>query len=269
MAAVTATQPPPRASGPRVVTDAVVMTRRNLTRYLRDPTLLAFFTTQPVLLVVLFTYVFGGVVERTTGQHYIDYFMPGVFVLALGFGSANTAVGIAEDLGHGVVDRFRSLPIARSAVLAGRTASDTLRNVVVVLIMVAVGYVVGFRFRTGFPLALAALGMTLAVGLALCWIAAFIGLVVKGTEAAQLAVLSIMIPLSFASSTFVPIETMPGWLQAFATVNPVTSAVDAIRALALGGPTAGPVTHAVLWIAGLLAVFVPLAVSRYRRVAAR
>ncbi|HEY6748090.1 MAG TPA: ABC transporter permease [Mycobacteriales bacterium] len=269
MAASTATGSPVHRTGPRLVTDSAVMTRRNLTRYLRDPTLLAFFTTQPVLLVVLFTYVFGGVVERTTGQHYIDYFMPGVFVLAIGFGSANTAVGIAEDLGHGVVDRFRSLPIARSAVLAGRTASDTLRNVVVVLLMVAVGYLVGFRFRTGVPLALAALGMTLAVGLALCWIAAFVGLVVKGAEAAQLAVLSIMIPLSFASSTFVPIETMPGWLQAFAKVNPVTSAVDAIRALALGGPTAGPVTRALAWIVGLLAVFIPLAVSRYRRVATR
>jgi ABC-2 type transport system permease protein/oleandomycin transport system permease protein len=253
---------------PHLLSDTAVLTRRNLTLYRRDPTLLAFFTVQPTLLVVLITYVFGGAIEKSVGGHYIDYFMPGVFVLAIGFGSANTAVGIAEDLGHGVIDRFRSLPIARAAVLAGRTASDTVRNALVVVLMVAVGSLVGFRFRAGFPAALGAIAMTLAIGVALCWISAYVGLVVSGAEAAQLAVLAIIIPLSFASSIFVPVASMPGWLQVIANLNPITHAVDAIRALALGGPTAGPVTRALLWIAGILLVAVPLASTRYRRVSA-
>jgi ABC transporter DrrB family efflux protein len=251
------TRATPRRSKSHLIADTVVLTRRNLTLYRRDPALLAFFTVQPILLVVLITYVFGGAVEAIIGVQYIDYFMPGVFVLAIGFGSANTAVGIAEDLGRGVIDRFRSLPIARGAVLAGRTASDTIRNAVVILIMVAVGFLVGFRFRTSFPLALASLGMTLAIGI-----------LVGGAEAAQLAVLAIIIPLSFASSVFVPVASMPGWLQVIAKINPITQAVDAIRALALGGPTAGPVTRALVWIAAILAVSVPLAAYRYRRVAA-
>jgi ABC transporter DrrB family efflux protein len=256
---------PPRT---HLLADSAVLTRRNLTLYRRDPTLLAFFTVQPILLVVLITYVFGGAVGTATGVHYIDYFMPGVFVLAIGFGSANTAVGIAEDLGHGVIDRFRSLPIARAAVLVGRTASDTIRNALVLVIMVAVGYAAGFRFRTGLPLALAAVAMTLATGIALCWISAYVGLVVGGAEAAQLAVLAIIIPLSFASSVFVPVASMPGWLQVIANINPITHAVDAIRALALGGPTAGPVTRASIWIAAILLISVPLAAARYRRVSA-
>lgn len=260
----------PRSRRPRtnLISDTAVLTRRNLTLYRRDPTLLAFFTVQPILLVVLITYVFGGAIEQSIGVHYIDYFMPGVFVLAIGFGSANTAVGIAEDLGHGVIDRFRSLPIARSAVLAGRTASDTIRNALVIVLMIAVGFLVGFRFRAGPLAAVAAIGMTLAIGIALCWISAYVGLVVSGAEAAQLAVLAIIIPLSFASSVFVPVASMPGWLQVIANLNPITHAVDAIRALALGGPTAGPVTRALLWIAAILAVTVPLASARYRRVAA-
>lgn len=257
-----------RRPNAHLVSDTAVLTRRSLTLYRRDPTLLAFFTVQPILLVVLITYVFGGAVESSIGVHYIDYFMPGVFVLAIGFGSANTAVGIAEDLGHGVIDRFRSLPIARAAVLAGRTASDTIRNALVVTLMVAVGFAAGFRFRAGPLAALGAIAMTLAFGVALCWISAYVGLVVRGAEAAQLAVLAIIIPLSFASSVFVPVASMPDWLQVIANINPITQAVDAIRALALGGPTAGPVIRALIWIATILAVTVPFASARYRRVGA-
>jgi ABC transporter DrrB family efflux protein len=251
-----------------LLADTTVLTWRNLIRYRRDPTLLAFFTVQPTLLVVLITYVFGGAIQQSIGVHYIDYFMPGVFVLAIGFGSANTAVGIAEDVSNGVIDRFRSMPIARAAVLAGRTASDTVRNLLVIALMIAVGYLVGFRFRGGVAAAVAAVAMTLAIGIALCWISAYVGLVVGGAEAAQLAVLAIIIPLSFASSVFVPVASMPGWLQVIAKLNPITQAVDAIRALALGGPTSGPVIRALLWIAAILAVTVPLAAARYRRVAA-
>jgi ABC transporter DrrB family efflux protein len=225
-----------------LISDTVVLTRRNLTLYRRDPTLLAFFIVQPILLVVLITYVFGGAIEQSIGVHYIDYFMPGVFVLAIGF--------------------------ARAAVLAGRTASDTIRNALVIVLMIAVGFLAGFRFRAGVLAAVAAIGMTLAIGIALCWISAYVGLVVGGAEAAQLAVLAIIIPLSFASSVFVPVASMPGWLQVIANLNPITQAVDAIRALALGGPTAGPVIRALLWIGAILAVTVPLASARYRRVAA-
>jgi len=249
------------------ISDTVTMTTRYLYHYLRKPSLLGLAVAQPVLFVLLWTYVFSGAIQTPGGIDYVDYLMPGLFILAIAFGSANTGVGLADDLARGLLDRFRALPMARPALLVGRTLADTLRNAFVVLLMVAVGHAVGFRFHAGPGPALAALGIPLMVGYLLSWISALIGLTVRDPETAGTASLLPVIPLAFTSSTFVPVATMPGWLQAWATINPITHAVDATRALTLGGPTSGPLLKAVAWILGILAVVVPLAIHRYRRVA--
>jgi ABC-2 type transport system permease protein/oleandomycin transport system permease protein len=252
-------------SGPAwALTNIATITGRNLHRLLRVPTLLAFATIQPVMFVLLFTYAFGGAIHPPGVAHYIDYLLPGIFVLAIAFGASQTGVAIADDLTTGMIDRFRALPMARSAVLAGRTAADAVRNLFVLALMTAVGTAIGFRFHAGWAAALAAIGLAVAVGVAFSWINALLGLLVRDAESAGLAGLLAAIPLIFTSSTFVPVATMPGWLQAFANVNPITATVDALRALCLGGPTAVPVGHALAWIAGLLAVTVPAAVTRYR-----
>ncbi len=246
------------------VSDSLAIAGRNLRMYTRVPQLLVFSTIQPVMFVLLFTYVFGGAIS-TPGVPYIQFLLPGVFVQTVVFGSTQTGVGLADDLSRGIIDRFRSLPMARSAVLAGRTLSDTVRNLFVVGLMAAVGALIGFRFQAGLGPALAALGLAVLLGFAFSWISAFIGLVVRQTEAVQVAGFVWLFPLVFASSAFVPVQTMPGWLQAFAKASPITLAVDAVRALALGGPALPPVLRSLAWILGILAVFVPLAVQRYRR----
>ena len=248
------------------VADAVAVTRRNLLRYVRVPTLLLFSTIQPVMFVLLFVYVFGGEI-RIPGIAYVDYLMPGIFVQTVVFGSTQTGVGLAEDLSRGMIDRFRSLPMARSAVLAGRTLSDTVRNLFVVLLMTVVGTLVGFRFHAGLLATLAAIVLAVLFGLAFSWIAAFIGLSVRDVESAQAAGFVWVFPLVFASSSFVRVESMPGWLQGFARANPITNTVNALRALCLGGPTTRPLLYSLAWILGILLVFVPLAVRRYRRAA--
>ena len=252
-----------------VVTDALVMTKRNLLKYVRLPNLLVFSTIQPVMFVLLFSQVFGGAIEAALppGTHYIDFLMAGIFVQAVIFGSMQTGVGLADDLTRGLVDRFRSLPMARSAVLAGRTMSDTVRNVFVVLLMTAVGYAIGFRFHGGFFGAIAGLGLAVLFGLAFTWVSAFIGMAVRDPETAQAAGFIWIFPLIFASSAFVPIQTMPSWLQTFARNNPITHTVNAIRALTQGGPVWHDLWLALVWIIGILVVFIPLSVRRYRNIA--
>ncbi len=248
--------------------DALAMTRRNLLRYVRIPNLLVFSTVQPVMFVLLFNYVFGGAVSAglPPGVKYIDFLMPGIFVQTVVFGSTNTGVGLADDLSRGMIDRFRSLPMARSAVLAGRTLSDLVRNVFVVLLMTFVGVIIGFRIHTGLIPALAALGLVVLFGFSFSWISATIGLSVGEVESAQTAGFVWIFPLTFASSVFVPIRGMPGWLQAFAKANPVSNTANALRALTLGGPTTRPLFYSVAWLVGILLVFVPLATRRYRRI---
>jgi ABC-2 type transport system permease protein/oleandomycin transport system permease protein len=251
-----------------VVSDLLVMTKRNLLRYLRLPNLLVFSTIQPVMFVLLFSYVFGGAIKGALppGAKYIDFLMAGIFVQAVIFGSMQTGVGLADDLSRGLVDRFRSLPMARSAVLAGRTTSDTIRNVFVVLLMTAVGYAIGFRFHSDFVPVIAGLGVAVLFGLAFSWISALIGMSVRDPEAAQAAGFIWVFPLIFASSAFVPVQTMPDWLQAFARNNPITHTVNAIRALTQGGPVWHDLWISLAWIVGILVVFVPLSVNRYRQV---
>ena len=249
------------------ITDTAVVTGRNLRHFIRQPDLLVFSTIQPVLFVLLFVYVFGGAIGRSLphGITYVDFLLPGIFVQSVTFGASQTAVGLKEDLTRGVVDRFRSMPMARSAVLAGRTVADLVRNILIIFLMIAVGYLVGFRFVGGAAGALGCIAVVAAFGLALSWIFAFVALTVRGAETAQTAGFVVIFPLVFASSVFVPVSTFPHWLQAFAKINPVTVTADAARSLALFG-TPASLGAAAAWIGGLLAVFIPLSVWRYRRI---
>ncbi len=251
-------------SGPRAaVGDALLIAGRNITVLRRLPQLLILATVQPVLFVLMFRYVFGGAIEVPNGS-YVNYLMPGIFAQTVAFGAITTGVGLAEDLGRGLIDRFRTLPKARSAVLAGRTMADLLRNVFVVVLMVVVGVAVGFRVETSWFNLLPALLLLLLFGFALSWVFALIGLSVANAESAQTASFSILFPLVFASSAFVPVESMPGWLQAFAEHQPVTAVIDAVRALVLGGPTLSLVLTSIAWSLAILVVAAPLAVRKYR-----
>jgi ABC-2 type transport system permease protein/oleandomycin transport system permease protein len=248
------------------LSDIWVMTYRNLLRYIRLPQLLAFSTIQPIMFVLLFSFVFGGAID-IPNLSYVDYLMPGILIQTVLFGSIQTGVGLADDLSKGMVDRFRSLPMARSAVLMGRTLSDMARNMFVVTLLVIVGYIIGLRFDTGFLPVVAGLSLVVLLGLAFSWISATIGLYVQDAEASQVASQIWIFPLIFASSAFVPPETMPAALKAFASVNPVTLTADAVRALtqSQGGPLWPALGGALAWIAVLLVVFMMLAVRRYRR----
>jgi ABC transporter DrrB family efflux protein len=249
------------------VSDALAMTRRNLIRYVRIPTLLVFSTVQPIMFVLLFAYVFGGAIKGLPpGEHYIDFLMPGIFVQTVVFGSTQTGVGLAEDLSKGMIERFRSLPMARSAVLAGRTLGDSVRNSCVILLMTLVGVLIGFRLHVGILATLLALVLAVGFGFAFSWISATIGLAVHDVESAQTAGFVWVFPLTFASSVFVPLKTMPGWLQAFAKINPITNTAEALRGLTFGGRTAAPVLYSLAWIIGILAVFIPFATRNYRKV---
>ena len=243
--------------------DSVVIARRNLIGIARTPQLLVFATIQPILFVLLFRYVFGGAIA-VPGVSYVDYLIPGIIVQTVVFGATSTAVGLSEDMSKGIIDRFRSLPMSRSAVLGGRTIADLVRNVFVVLLMIAVGAAVGFRFHNGFLPAVAAVFVALLLGYCLSWVFAFIGLTVADPESAQLAGFLPIFPLVFASSVFTSIQSMPGWLQAFAKVQPITRAADTVRALTQGGPVAANLIWTLLWSITILAVFAPLAVRRYR-----
>ncbi|MCW3036878.1 MAG: transporter permease [Actinobacteria bacterium] len=250
------------------ISDILAVTNRNLIRYVRVPTLLVFSTIQPVMFVLLFRYVFGSAIRQAPGFTfpYVDYLMPGIFVQTVIFGSTQTGVGLAEDLTKGMIDRFRSLPMARSAVLAGRTLSDTVRNAFVVLLMSVVGYLVGFRIHAGLLEALAGVAVALAFGLCFSWISALIGLAVRDVESTQAASFVWIFPLVFASTAFVPLASLPGWLQAWAKINPVSVTVDALRALLEGWPsTTYHLDRALAWVVVILVVFVPLSVRKYRR----
>jgi len=250
----------------QAIGDALLLTQRNLRRIPRSPELLLGFTVQPIMFVLLFVYVFGGAIQ-TPGFTYVDFLIPGILIQMLCFGATLTGVGLADDLQKGLIDRFRSLPMARSAVLAGRTLADTVTNFFQIVVLVVVGIVVGFSFHTSVPEVLAGVVLALLLGLAISWISAIIGLSVMNVEAAQQIGFIWVFPLTFISSAFVPIDTMPPVLEAFASVNPITITVDAVRALWLGAPAGDNVWLSLVWSLGLIAIFAPFAVSRYRRVA--
>jgi ABC-2 type transport system permease protein/oleandomycin transport system permease protein len=247
------------------IADTFTVVRRNLIVYTRIPEVLFFSTVQPIMFVLLFRYVFGGAIRAPGGGPYVDYLMAGIFVQSVAFGSISTAVGLAEDLQKGLLERFRALPMARSAVLTGRTTADLCRNIFVVGVITGVGYLVGFRIGAGVPAFLAGVLMILLFAYAMSWGFAVIGLSAPNSETAQVMAFPILFPLVFASPAFVGVNTLPGWLRAFATHQPIGVVITATRALMEGGPTATPVLQALLWCAGLLIVFAPLAVRQYRR----
>jgi ABC-2 type transport system permease protein/oleandomycin transport system permease protein len=218
------------------------------------------------MFVLMFRYVFGGAIPVNVPGGYVNFLMPGIIGQTAAFATFGTAIALAIEVQKGVIDRLRSMPMARSAVLAGRLVADTSRMLLTILIIVGVGYAVGFRFENGFGPAVAMIALATVFGLSICCIAAFTGLAIKNEESVQAFGMIWLFPLTFLSSAFVPIQTMPGWLQAFANNQPVTYVIDTMRALALGGPIADSLWKALAWIAGIFVVFAPLAVRAYKRV---
>ena len=256
------------------ILDALVLARRSVLETLRIPELIMFVAIQPVMFVLLFRYVFGGAIQVPGGQ-YVNYLMPGIFVQTVAFGGVTTAIGLAQDMQRGIIDRFRSLPMSSSAVLTGRTIADLARNLFTVIIMLIVGYLVGFRpGGTPFEFLLGIL-VLLGVSFAFSWISAFIGLLVRSVEAAQSGGFIWLFPLTFASSAFVPVATMPSWLRGFAEHNPVSVLADSLRGLFHVNPalttadTRWALIQSAAWIVGILLVFIPLSVIRYRNTMAQ
>jgi ABC transporter DrrB family efflux protein len=245
--------------------DSRVMAGRQLRKILRRPTYVVYLFVQPVIFVLLFRYVFGGAID-TGDIGYVDYLMPGIITMTAIFGALTTGLGLTEDMAAGAVDRFRSLPIARSAVLIGRTAADLATNAVTLVVMLLIGLAVGFRPSEPVYDVVLAFALVLAFAYVFSWISAFIGLTVRNPEAAQSAGFVWVFPLVFASSAFVPTTGMPAAVQTFADINPVTLVVDAARALTIGhGDALGPTLGTIAWLIGLLLIFVPLSVRAFRR----
>ncbi|MGH8903400.1 MAG: ABC transporter permease [Egibacteraceae bacterium] len=256
--------PPSRSGGRRAVTHALVLTRRHLLHVVRTPGLALGSSVQPIMFLLLFNFVFGGAISRDGS--YIDFVVPGIVVQFLVFIAFGTGIGLNADISGGIVDRFRSLPIARSAVLSGRVLSDAIRCAFNVVLLVAVGALLGFRFSTGVVPVTGAFLLAIAFGVAMAWVGAWIGLTARSPEAVQSVGFIWVFPLTFASSVFVPTQTMPGWLQAFVKVNPLTNVADALRALALGGPTTTSLMGSLAWTTAILVTFSALAVRQYRRI---
>lgn len=245
--------------------DIVTLTRRELMVWLRNPAYIFFTVIQPVMFVLLFRYVFGGAIPVQVPGGYVNFLMPGIIAQSAAFASFGTAIGLARQLQRGVIDRFRAMPMARSAVLVGRLVADTLRLAVTVLVILAVGYAVGFRFQNGVGPAILMMVLGIAFGAVICTISAYVGLAIKDEESVGSFGLVWLFPLTFVSSAFVPIASMPGWLQAFAKNQPVTIVISEMRSMALGGPLVLHAWQSVAWLAGIAAVFVYLAVGAYRR----
>ncbi len=252
----------------RLVSDTGVIAWRNLLRLPRAPELLLAFTIQPIMFVLLFRYVFGGAIRTPGYSSYADFLIPGIIVQNIAFGGFTTAIGLNEDMNKGLIDRFRSLPMSRAAVLAGRTIADIVTNTLSMTILVVTGLIIGFSFHTDVLHVVAGIGLLLFFGFAFSWFFALVGLLVRTSEAANSAGFIAVFPLTFISSAFVPVHSMPSVLRAFAQVNPFTIVVNAMRSLWIGSPAGNSVWEAVLWAIGIVAVFSVLAVARYRRAVA-
>ena len=254
--------------------DAMVLAWRSLLQTLRVPELIVFVTIQPIMFVLLFRYVFGGAI-RVPGGEYVNFLMPGIFVQTMAFGGVTTGIGLADDMQKGLIDRFRSLPMSSSAVLTGRTLADLVRNLFTAFVMLVVGFLVGFRPHSTVLEFVGAILLVMGVSFAFSWISALIGLSVRSVEAAQSGGFIWLFPLTFASSAFVPVATMPWWLRGFAEHNPVTVLANSLRGLFHVDPTLtaadthSAILQAVAWIVGILVLFVPLAVFRYRHTMSR
>jgi ABC-2 type transport system permease protein/oleandomycin transport system permease protein len=244
------------------------LAKRSLLRIPRQPDLLIGFTIQPVMFVLLFVYVFGGAISPP-GLDYVDYVIPGIIVQSMAFGGFVTALGLSDDLQKGLIDRFRSLPMSRAAVLTGRTLADFGTNTVQLTVMLAVGFAVGFRFGTSAAEIVAGIALLLFVGYAFSWVFAFIGLIASSPETANAYGFTILFPVTFVSSAFVPVQSMPSWLQPIAEHNPFTNMVNAARALFVGTPAGNQVWLATVWSIAIILAFSALAVWRYRHAVGR
>jgi ABC-2 type transport system permease protein/oleandomycin transport system permease protein len=253
-----------------LVSDTLTLTRRNLLAVTRIPEALFFSTVQPIMFVLLFRYVFGGAID-TGPVPYVDYLLPGIFVQTVAFGSVSTSIGLAEDLQKGIIERFRALPMSRGAVLLGRTTADIVRNIFVIIIMTLVGLAVGFRPNQGAASFIAGIALILLFAYALSWFFAIVGLSAPNAETAQVMSFPLIFPLTFISAAFVPVHTMPSWLQGFATYQPFSVTVSACRSLMVGAAATNTgrstefwVVQSLVWSVVLLAIFIPLAIRRYR-----
>ncbi|MEX2101244.1 MAG: ABC transporter permease [Actinomycetota bacterium] len=286
MSAATLTGRPPANVVQRIryaVRDGMIVAYRNLVTLVRVPTVLVFELVQPIMFVLLFRFIYANQFNAANlnGVDYVLFLMPGIFVQNAIFGSTTTAIGVADDLKKGLIDRFRSLPMARSAVLVGRTTADLGKNLMLVLLVIGVGYLVGFSFEEGLLSALGVIALVLAVSFTFSWISATVGLALKEVEAVQAAIFTVIFPIVFVSSAFVPVQGMASWLQPIAEHNPVTYWCNLARYLSVGeaGIPVDPATglpidtfeglllQSTLWIVGLLAVFIPLSIRMYRRLA--
>jgi ABC transporter DrrB family efflux protein len=249
-----------------MLSDTLVLARRNLIRIVRAPDLLTAFTVQPIMFVLLFVYVFGGAISVPPEfDNYADFLIPGIVIQNIAFGGFATALGLADDLNRGLIDRFRSLPMARSAVLAGRTVADIATNSLSLAIVIVVGLIVGFGFDESVPSILLGFLLVLMIGYAFSWVFAYIGLVSSSPEAANAFGFMAIFPLTFISSAFVPPDSMPAVLEAFAEVNPFTTFVDALRSLWQGTPAGTDVWAAFVWTIGITVTFAVIATAKYRR----
>ena len=254
-------------SAASTISDVGAIVKRNLMRVRRSPQILVFSSIQPIMFLVLFNYVFGGAIGISTAGSgsYINFLLPGIMAQSALFGALQTPVALVEDLDKGAIDRFRSLPMSRIAVLAGRTIADGLRTTFTIILMFVVGTMMGFRYQAGTSKFLAALVLVVAFSFAFSWVTATLGLFIRNAEAVQTAGFLFVFPLTFASSAFVPVATMPGWLQEFARNQPVTQLINAMRALLLGGVAIDAVYITMAWIVGILVIFVPLAIWKFKR----
>jgi oleandomycin transport system permease protein len=271
-----ATSPTPSRSAP-MAADAVpagpastlrhvvALAKRSLIKTSRTPEALIDVTLQPVIFLVLFTYIFGGAIAGGSPHDYLQFLLPGILGQTIALAGVAVGQNLNSDIEKGVFDRFRSLPIARSAPLVGTVAADVVRYLILCVVTLGFGYIMGFRIETNAAAATAAVGISIAFALCFCWISVWVGMMVRTPGAVQGVMFLIVLPLSFASSTFVDPATMPGWLRAFVEVNPISHLVGTVRGLMIGGPVANHLMWTLVWMAGLLVVFVPLALRAYRR----
>ncbi len=241
------------------------LARRSLIKTVRTPEALLDVTLQPVIFLLMFTYLFGGAIADGDRGAYLQFLLPGMLAQSLAMGGIALGQNLNADIEKGVFDRFRSLPVARSAPLVGAVAADIVRYLTVCVVMLGFGTVMGFRVETGLVPAVAAVALSIGFGLCFCWISVWVGMLVRTPGAVQGLMFLLVFPLSFGSNVFVQTSTLPGWLQGFVQVNPITPLVSTIRGLLVGGPVAGPLLTTLLWMAGLLVVFVPLALRGYAR----
>jgi oleandomycin transport system permease protein len=247
------------------VRHSLALARRSLIKTIRTPEALIDVTVQPVIFLLIFTYLFGGAIAGGDRHAYLEFLLPGLLAQSLAMGGIALGQNLNADIEKGVFDRFRSLPVARSAPLVGAVAADIVRYLTVCVFMLGFGAIMGFRVETGFLAVIAAVALSIGFGLCFCWISVLVGMMVRTSGAVQGIMFLLIFPLSFGSNVFVQTKTLPGWLQAFVHVNPITPLVTTIRGLLVGGPVAHSLWQTLAWMAGLLIVFVPLALRAYAR----